>query len=109
MLPGPCSRSTSAPVTRATRPIASPRLAPTRCRRSVVVVMEDLLDGRAEVAGDREREGQGRVVTSRLDRVDRLAGHSQRVGEGGLGQTVLLAQPADLVPHVAPLCQARLS
>src|SRR5690554_2784428 len=104
MLPGPSSRSRSAPETRTTRPRARPIVKPATVRVLVesVLVMEDLLDGLAEVAGDREREGEGGVVAARLERVDRLAGHPQGGAEGGLRQALLLAQPADLVLHVAP-------
>src|SRR6516164_1161544 len=77
-------------ATRYTRPISTPKIGVARYLRlvlvvgSVVVGMEDLLDGDAEKPGDRDGQGKRGGVAVGLDRVDRLPGHVQPLGEVGL-------------------------
>src|SRR3954447_6473631 len=63
------------------------------------VDMEDLLYVRAEVAGERDREGQRGRVALLLDRVDRLARNGHRLAELLLGEAALGPQLLDTVVH----------
>src|SRR3954454_19835479 len=111
MLPGAYSRSSSPTATSrasSARAAPSPRAVCVRVARSVD--MEDLLDGAVEVAGDRDRQRQGRVVAAGLDRVDRLPRDREDIGQLALGQPGSQPQLPDVVVH-GPLVrrQARLS
>src|SRR4029453_16008430 len=48
--------------------------------------MEALLSRQPEVAGDRDRQRQRRVVTTDLDRIHRLPGYAERLGKQALRQ-----------------------
>src|SRR5579871_974749 len=73
-------------ATRYTTPIATPKIGVARYLRLalVVVCMEDLLDGNAEKPGDRDGQGKRGGVAVGLDRVDRLPGHVEPLGQVGL-------------------------
>src|SRR5699024_2403818 len=94
--PFAASRMTS--VTAAASPLVSPTRPRTRVSR-LVVDMEDLLDREVEVVGDREREGERRVVLPVLDRVGGLTGDAEGGVERGLGEACGLAERADVVAH----------
>src|SRR4051794_8955560 len=68
-------------------------------RPSVVVDMEDLLYVRAEVAREREGEGQRGRVALFLDRVDGLARDVHRLPELLLREATLRAEVPDTVVH----------
>src|SRR4051794_25142525 len=61
--------------------ITSPSATATSGRNHFVLVIciEHLLDRYVEVAGERERELERRDVAPRLDRVDRLSRHAERL------------------------------
>ena len=65
----------------------------------VVVDMEHLLHCGGEQVSQRQGEREGRGVALRLDRVDGLAGDAGPLGQLGLGETVLAAEPTHLVAH----------
>src|SRR5215471_7764139 len=104
-------------ATRYTTPIAAPKIGVARYLRLVlgvvglvVVGMEDLLDGDAEKPGDRDGQGKRGGVAVGLDRVDRLPGHVQPLGEVALRKPLRDAALANVIAHRAcPQCQARLS
>src|SRR5262245_25538962 len=52
----------------------------------IAILMEHLLNGRLEVARERERERERGHVAPLLDRVDRLARDGHRRRQGALGQ-----------------------
>src|SRR5689334_13501233 len=112
-------------ATRYTTPIAAPKIGVARYVRLVlgvvglvVVGMEDLLDGDAEKPGDRDGQGKRGGIPVGLDRVDRLPGHVEPLGEVGLRKPFRDTALAHIIAHRAclriahracPRCQARLS
>src|SRR6185437_1453217 len=71
-------------------------------------VVEDLLDGQGEDAGDAEGEGERRVVAAGLDGVDALAGDLELLGEVGLRPAAEGAEIFETVIHRrAPGCERR--
>src|SRR5215471_2070753 len=104
-------------ATRYTTPIAAPKIGVARYLRLVlgvvglvVVGMEDLLDACAEKPGDRDGQGKRGGVPVGLDRVDRLPGHVEPLGEVGLRKPLRDTALAHVIAHRArPRCQARLS
>src|SRR3954447_26862502 len=69
------------PPTHCAASITSPSATATSGRNHFVLVIciEHLLDRYVEVAGERERELERRDVAPRLDRVDRLSRHAERL------------------------------
>src|SRR4249920_3828318 len=72
--------NTTTPSTPARMGVASRWASP----RMSVVIGEDLLDSRAEVAGQGDSERERRHVARPFDGVDGLAGHAHRDGQIGL-------------------------
>ena len=65
----------------------------------VVVGEEDLLNGQAEDARDGEGQGQGGIVATGFQGVDRLTGDAQLLSEPGLGPPALGAQHLEIISH----------
>src|SRR3569833_2000996 len=65
----------------------------------LIVDMEDLLHRAAEEAGHPDRERERRVVPALLDRVDRLAGHSEGLAERLLREALGRPQLPYVIPH----------
>ena len=65
----------------------------------VIIEEEDLLDGQTEDTRDGEGQGQGGVVATGLQGVDRLAGDTQLLGEPSLSPAALGTQDLEIIPH----------
>ena len=64
-------------------------------------VVKDFFDAASEETGETERQGQRRIVLACFDGVDRLARHSELVGELALAPLTRFAQLADTIGHEA--------
>src|SRR5688572_9202709 len=108
--PNPNSAATAAITAKAPAPSpgeppiakAANMIAPSASENSgmdqrLVIDMEDLLDGAAEVPGQSDRERERGRVALLLDGVDRLAGDAHRLAELLLGERLVGPQGPDFV------------
>ena len=65
----------------------------------VIVGEEDLLDGQTEDARNGEGQGQGGVIATGLQGIDRLTGDTQLLCEAGLSPAALSAQHLEIISH----------
>ena len=65
----------------------------------VIIEEEDLLDGQTEDTRDGEGQGQGGIVATGFQGVDRLTGDAQLLSEPGLGPPALGAQHLEIISH----------
>src|SRR5262245_15003650 len=100
--PKPTSSPTM-PAIKYAIPMATAKPGSTHCWADCFlvsfVVIEDLLHDQFEVARDGQGQRQRRQIATGLDRVDRLPGHPQHRGQGGLGHATFLAEGAYSVAH----------